>query len=121
MQAELDAARWQDNVANGGSGVADKAKEPVGSAKQRKIVLECVSREPIELEAVSEDECESALGDVMGDVGDVDVSELWTGDDMGLYGSDARDSGGMCGTINFFNIDGIDSTGRSCGGGGGQE
>jgi hypothetical protein len=84
-------------------------------SKRRRIEIECASNKVIEIEAVSEDECEEELGRVMEDVGDVHVGDLWTGDDMGMYGTDARDSGSMCGTINFFNIDGIDAAGHAVG------
>ena len=43
----------------------------------------------------------------MADVGHVDVSDLWVGDNMSQYGCDAVKSGSMCGSVNFFNIDGI--------------
>jgi hypothetical protein len=51
-------------------------------SKRRKIETECASSKAVEIEAVSEDECEDELGRVMGDVGDVQVGDLWTGDDM---------------------------------------
>ena len=93
-----------------------KEKERVGSgSKRRKIEIECASNKVVEIEAESEDECEEELGRVMEDVGDVQVGDLWTGDDMGMYGTDTRDSGSMCGTINFFNIDGIDAAGHAVG------
>jgi hypothetical protein len=84
-------------------------------SKRRKIEIECASNKVVEIEAESEDECEEELGRVMEDVGDVQVGDLWTGDDMGMYGTDTRDSGSMCGTINFFNIDGIDAAGHAVG------
>jgi hypothetical protein len=50
MQTELDAARRQDNVGNGGGGLAGKAEELVGSgSKRRKIEIECASSKVVEI------------------------------------------------------------------------
>jgi hypothetical protein len=75
--------------------------ELVGSgSKRRKIEIECASSKAVEIEAVSEDECEDELGQVMDDVGDVQVGDLWTGDDMGMYGQDTRDDAPVAGLAN---------------------
>jgi hypothetical protein len=64
-----------------------KVKDMVGGGNRRKIETECASSKVIETDAVSEDEraCDDDLGNVMDDVGDVQVGGLWTGDD--IYGA----------------------------------